>query len=459
MSVKILQGDCMETLPRLASESVHCVVTSPPYWGLRDYGLPGSNWTKMKFVPMVGLPPVRLPAWSGCLGLEPDPLAFVGHIVAVFRQVRRVLRNDGTCWMNFGDSYAGGGNGGGGSFARDGTRAEKMGIDKNNPVCLVNRRASGLGIKSKDLCGIPWRVALALQADGWYLRSDIIWHKPNPMPESCTDRPTKAHEYFFLLSKSERYFYDQEAIRETVTGTAHARGDGVNPKCSGWANGKESHRAIDFAKPGGSYKGSIPGRKGGPGQERRSTRPRQNESFSAAVNGLVSARNKRSVWTIATKGYKEAHFATFPPDLIRPCILAGTSERGACSRCGAPWERVIAKGAPDLEHQRACGGDVEGEYHGNAVKEYEGTGAQNASAVKARILEGMRQRRTVDWKPSCKCEDPRTVPCTVLDPFGGSGTTAAVAIEHGRRAVLCEMKPDYVKLSHAMLDNTQPGLF
>ena len=447
MSVTILQGDCLGTLPTVASESVHCVVTSPPYWGLRDYGLPGSDWPKMKFVPMAGLSPVRLPAWSGCLGLEPDPLAFVGHVVAVFRQVRRVLRNDGTCWVNFGDSYAGGGNGGGGSFARDGTRAEKMGIDKNNPICPVDRRASGLGIKAKDLCGIPWRVALALQADGWYLRSDIIWHKPNPMPESCTDRPTKAHEYFFLLSKSERYFYDAEAIRESA---------------GGW-NGSEFHdgkNAIVHPNVGKNRKRPAGWANEGSHHELVGRYPKNIKS-----SNLSGTRNKRSVWTVATAPYSEAHFATFPPDLIRPCILAGTSERGACAHCGAPWVRVVEKGEADVEHQRACGGDEAGEYHGAAVKEYEGTGAQNASAVKARILEGMRKRVTTNWVPTCRCYLDRTlnvlspVPCTVLDPFGGSGTTAAVAIEHGRHAVLCEMKPEYVKLINARLDKTQPGLF
>lgn len=452
MSVKILEGDCLETLRTLEAGSVHCVVTSPPYWGLRDYGLPGSEWPAMEYEPLAGSGRlvVAVPAWSGCLGLEPDPMAFVGHIVAVFREVRRVLREDGTCWVNFGDSYASAASG----SAQSGLKALS---DQYSPRAKPRENhayhAVPSGFKAKDLCGIPWRVALALQADGWYLRSDIIWHKPNPMPESCTDRPTKAHEYFFLLTKSARYFYDQEAIRESVAGTAHARGNGVNPKAAkfptGWA-AEGTHTAIDHMKQGKNFKAS---------------RPKQNASFSGAVNELVSDRNKRTVWTVTTRGYAEAHFATFPPDLIRPCILAGTSERGCCAKCGAPWERVVEKGEPDLEHRRACGGDEAGEYHGEAIKPYGGTKAQNASEVKARILEGMRKRVTTNWVPTCRCYAERDsgplapVPCTVLDPFGGSGTTAAVAIEHGRRAVLCEMKAEYVKLIRKRLDQTQPGLF
>lgn len=432
MSVTILQGDCLETLPTVAPESVHCVVTSPPYWGLRDYGLSGSEWSATQFVPMAGLPAVQVPAWSGCLGLEPDPLMFVAHIVQVFREVRRVLRSDGTCWVNFGDSYAAG-------KPKDFTLDDLGDLAWNNNQ---SRNPVG-GLKHKDLCGIPWRVALALQADGWYLRSDIIWHKPNPMPESCTDRPTKSHEYFFLLTKSERYFYDAEAIREAAGGW----------NGSDFHDGKNAEVHPNVGKNRLSVKrGDFSGKTNAmPGRE--------------AFRAVTSQRNKRSVWTVATAPYSEAHFATFPPELIRPGILAGTSERGACAHCGAPWARVVEKGEADVEHQRACGGDEAGEYHGEAVKDYEGTGAQNASAVKARILEGMRKRVTTNWVPTCKCYLDRTlnvlspVPCTVLDPFGGSGTTAAVAIEHGRRAVLCEMKPEYVKLINARLDKTQPGLF
>jgi len=242
MSVQILQGDCLDVLATLDPESVQCCVTSPPYWGLRDYGV------------------------SGQIGLEESPAAYVEKMVAVFREVRRVLKDDGTLWVNLGDSY---------SSYRDSKVSTQTvsGKRRGEPTeRAANRNPDVLkasNLKHKDLVGIPWRVAFALQADGWYLRSDIIWHKPNPMPESVQDRPTKAHEYVFLLAKSERYYYDAEVIKEPVTGNAHARGGGVNPK---------------------------------------------------------DERNKRTIWTVPTAPYKDAHFATFPPALIRPCVLAGCAQ-------------------------------------------------------------------------------------------------------------------------------------
>lgn len=291
----ILQGDALARLRELPDESVQCCVTSPPYWGLRDYGVEGQ------------------------IGLESTPEEFIARLVEVFEEVRRVLKRDGTCWVNMGDCYETGTN-----ASRGTSKTAKHGYWNNS---AINLRVSA-GLKPKDLVGQPWMLAFALRGAGWYLRSDIIWSKPNPMPESCKDRPTKSHEYLFLLTKSQRYYYDYEAILEPVTGGAHARGGGVNPKAiavpGGWATGSGSHSAIDHSKPGGSYKGSVPGRMNGPGQERRSKNPRQNASFSAAVTDLVELRNKRSVWNVAPFAYAEAHFATFPPDLIKPCILAGS---------------------------------------------------------------------------------------------------------------------------------------
>lgn len=271
-------GHCLDVLAKFPDESVQCVVTSPPYWGLRDYGVKGQ------------------------IGLEKTLLAFLAVMVAVFEEVRRVLRGDGTCWVNLGDAYC------------SGTAVgRKMPTTIHGPKVpsgwttrlQATRTPAGDGLKPKDLCGIPWRVAFALQEAGWYLRSDIIWHKPNPMPESVTDRPTKAHEYIFLLSKSPRYFYDSDAIREPVTGNAHARGEGVNPKSK--TPGRNSRIHVDRDPAHARPKPS-----------------RQNESFSAAVRGLVDDRNKRSIWTVATHPFKGAHFATFPPDLIKPCIMAGS---------------------------------------------------------------------------------------------------------------------------------------
>jgi len=257
-------GDVREVLPALPAESVQMCVTSPPYWGLRDYGVEGQ------------------------LGLEPTPEEYVANMVAVFREVRRVLRDDGTLWLNLGDSYAHNGPCGGGSpvAMRD------HGIDEE-PYRMTDRSAQKKmsyavppGLKSKDLVGIPWRVAFALQADGWYLRQDIVWHKPNPMPESVTDRCTKAHEYLFLLSKSARYYFDAEAIKEP------AQDCGARNR----ANNK-SHTGATGLAPHSGLTGEHLGEDG---------------------------RNKRSVWTVNSQPYAEAHFATFPPKLIEPCILAGS---------------------------------------------------------------------------------------------------------------------------------------
>jgi len=258
VSVRLLTGDCRDVLKTLPSESVHCVVTSPPYYGLRDYGV------------------------AGQIGLETSPAEYVAALVEVFREVRRVLRSDGTCWVVIGDSYASGGRSTFRSSASK-NKGQQVQDDMLRPV-------DPEGIKPKDLLGIPWRVAFALQDDGWYLRQDIIWSKPNPMPESVTDRCTKAHEYVFLLSKSPRYYYDAEAISEASAypgDERHLRTD----------------KTIEFAMPDG-------------GSRARTANP----------TGLT--RNRRSVWTVASQPYAQAHFATFPPALVEPCILAGCPKGG-----------------------------------------------------------------------------------------------------------------------------------
>lgn len=310
MTWEIRQGDVREKLRELPYESVQTCVTSPPYWGLRDYGT--GAWeggdpecdhlgepfrTRANVNANTGRAPDqkntehRQPMGETCakcgatridsqLGLEPTPEQYVANMVEVFREVRRVLRGDGTLWLNLGDSYSGGNRGEYADgringYAREGTHRRPIPAGK---------------IKPKDLVGIPWRVAFALQADGWYLRSDIIWAKPNPMPESVTDRPTKAHEYLFLLTRSPRYFYDADAIREP-----------------------HSQISIDRVP-----RGRNPGHKweDGPGRHTLAN------DMTQALH--PNGRNKRSVWNIATRPYAEAHFATFPPDLVEPCILAGS---------------------------------------------------------------------------------------------------------------------------------------
>lgn len=285
----IIHGDALSSLRTLESESMQTCVTSPPYWGLRDYGVEGQ------------------------LGLEKTPNEYVARVVEIFSEVNRVLRRDGTLWLNLGDTYAGGGNGGGGSFAKDGIRCALPGTDKNKAmrygsrgVTVKSKRiARGSGrwgggnapatgdLKPKDLVGIPWMVAFALRADGWYLRSDIIWSKPNPMPESVTDRPTRSHEYIFLFSKSQRYFYNADAIAEPLT-----RPD-------------EGERKTP-ARLGGADKWP---------EAQKQSRLHSGNEYLGTPNGT---RNKRSVWPIATTPFPDAHFATFPTEIPTLCILAGS---------------------------------------------------------------------------------------------------------------------------------------
>lgn len=333
----ILQGHVLERLAELPAGSVHCCVTSPPYFGLRDYGV------------------------SGQIGLEPTPAEYVANLVAVFQEVWRVLRADGTLWMNLGDSYSNSGCGprSGGTLNEWNSGGRK--IPEEVPDV---RRGRVSGLPDKNLLGIPWRVALALQADGWYLRMDIIWHKNNPMPESVTDRPTKAHEYIFLLTKSPSYYYDAEAILEPVSDNTHAR----------ISQDLESQIGSDRANGGMKTNGRMKAvfRKGKTGAGAAGVK--NNASFAAGTCCRVTMRNKRSVWTVPTFGVKDAHFATYPPDLIKPCIMAGSPVGGV-----------------------------------------------------------------------------------VLDPFAGSGTTGMVALELGRKAVLIELNPDYIKLIERRCDVT-PGL-
>ncbi len=265
----IINAGAVDGLASFKDGSVHCCVTSPPYWGLRDYGVDGQ------------------------IGLEATVEEYVAKLVDVFRAVRRVLRDDGTLWLNLGDTYMGGRNGGMGEKSQ-------ITSSRNHDAARAAWKASGgrthrrnPGLKPKDLVGVPWRVALALQVDGWWLRSEIIWHKPTAMPEAVKDRPTRAHEQVFLLSKSRKYYYDADAIKVPASKNSHPRGDGVTPKSG----------------------------KGGP-------RVKNNPSFGAAIRGVVEMRNKRSVWTIPQEPFSEAHFSTYPTKLVEPCVLAGCPAGG-----------------------------------------------------------------------------------------------------------------------------------
>lgn len=406
---KLYRGDCLNILRRLPDESVQCCVTSPPYWLLRDYGV------------------------AGQLGLEPTPESYVARMVEVFREVRRVLRDDGTLWLNIGDSYASGEVGRHDALQSIGacageTRMKRMpGLARSQQKRQQAKLKTGL--KSKDLVGIPWRLAFALQADGWYLRSDIIeevelycpcgcghvmeeriwrhspdrdliWHKPNPMPESVRDRPTKAHEYVFLLSKSARYFWDQEAVREEQTGDTRGRVPRVDAKMIG------TTRASLYAT--------------------NESRMKNHRSHIEIPGG----RNIRSVWTITPKPFRGAHFATFPPAMVERCVKAGTSERGCCPRCGKAWERVL----------EPVGKAISGHPRGH-----------NAAFCAERAINGavplVTIRRDLGFRQSCTCRAAPPVPCVVLDPFIGSGTTAAVARSLGRDCIGIDLNPKYLTMA------------
>lgn len=333
----VLIGNCLDTLKALPDESIHCCITSPPYYGLRDYGGEDEQ-----------------------IGLEETPEQFIENLVKVFREVKRVLHSSGTLWLNIGDSYWGG------------------------------KGASGQ-VKPKDLIGIPWMLAFALRADGWYLRQDIIWLKPNPMPEAVRDRCTKSHEYIFLLSKSKSYYFDNEAIRE--------KGEMIK----GSSAGSQQRNTTETHGLGGGNTGI-------------------NKAKERLANELktlgYSTRNKRDVWQVNVKPFREAHFATYPPELIEPCVLAGTSAKGCCSKCGNPYVRIIERAKLD---------------HVDFSDRNEKTGV------------GHRHRK-IGWQPTCDCKNAEQIPCTVLDPFGGSGTTAGVALKHKRNAILCELNNSYIDL-------------
>jgi DNA modification methylase len=414
MSMRLIGGDCREVLATLPADSVHCVVTSPPYYGLRDYGT--AQWAGGDVACDHQSPngqgktgdradrtfTANAPYRDTCgkcgatrvdrqIGLEPTPDAYLAEMVRVFREVKRVLRPDGTCWVNMGDSYCS-------------TAPGTMGDALNQRGILSgvsDRRAEGSrkfrpetpkGFKPKDLLMMPARLALALQADGWWLRSDIIWHKPNPMPESVGDRPTSAHEHVFLLAKSARYYYDADAVREEAINEGRIVSYDGTQKNTGHEN-----RTYPGAKP---------------------------------RDILVSGRNLRNVWTIATAPFSQSHFATMPPAVVERCIRAGTSERGCCAACGAPWARVTET---DYKRHENWFGDKQDARHSRGKA---GTGYNEPIAT-----------RTTGWAPSCKCVAGDPVPATVLDCFAGAGTTLLVADRLQRDAIGIELNPDYTRMA------------
>ena len=422
----------------LPDGSVHCVVTSPPYWGLRDYGLSAWKGGDPECGHTVRNPNTPRQTISGpkhqddsvqkfagecrrCgatqqaagIGLEPTLSDWLANIVAVSREVWRVLRDDGTYWLNLGDSYSSSGKGHSASGFHNGdkqeTNAGSVGVQ---PIARGKRieRGEGSGrwgmgdtavdgLPAKNLMGQPWRAAFALQDDGWYLRSAIIWHKSNPMPESVSDRPTSAYEMVFLLTKRPHYFYDAEAVREP-----------------------QSELTFERFK-GGQYR-SI----GQKAESAQSRQVRSNASFKVGAKETVlpNGRNSRNVWSIPTQGRPEAHFATFPDELPRRCILAGTSEHGVCADCGAQWERIREKCST-----------------GNQRKS---SHVPNGGTKTSSTQWEPQTVATDNWQPTCQCNAAR-IPATVLDCFVGSGTTVAVAQQLGRHGIGLDLNPDYLAIA------------
>ena len=343
----LYHGDALEVLKALPAASVHCVATSPPYWNLRDYGVDGQ------------------------LGREATPKEWAMGLVEVFREVRRILRSDGTLWLNVGDCYASTPPGNAPRDLSHGNPTGTRGQQPSRAARFVARNKVVGGLKAKDLVGQPWLLAFALRDDGWWLRQEVIWSKKNPMPMGIRDRPTTAHEQVFLLSKRSRYFYDGHAVLEST-------------------------------RDGGQ-------------------------------------RNLRSVWSLHTESCRSAHFATFPRKLVEPCIKAGTSQEGCCPACGKPWLRVRE---PDT-------GGVKGKGWHDHVRDAES--GQRDSVLSGRmgedIPEPFRLGATISWVQACACPGENPVPCVVLDPFCGSGTTGHVARYLGRRFVGIDIKAEYLEIA------------
>jgi DNA modification methylase len=417
MRNQILHGDVLEMLKTLLAESVNCIITSPPYFGLRDYDLPQTHWPEVSYAPMAGLPPITIPPMSCCFGLEDTIEAYVGHMVLVFRESWRVLRGDGVGWLNLGDSYAGGNQTGG-----KGKETLGGSIEYQRQTMHNHKRQTGL--PPKNLIGIPWRIAFALQADGWYLRSDVIWHKINPMPESVRDRPTKAHEYVFLLAKSERYWWDQEAIREPNSENSH--------------NGLTPNQHKKWAINGASQKTTL-------GTQHQ-------------------GRNRRTVWSLSSQSFPGAHFAVMPEALVEPCLLAGCPAQ-VCAECGEPWVRLVEKSKSNWDERKKNGATG-----GTMTK-----GANTTHGKGTNHTLGLREIKTVAHTPTCQCcplpavsidefghQWPiynATRPGVTLDPFFGSGTVGVVAEKLKRNWLGIELNPDYIELAKDRIYQTQPALF
>jgi len=432
--ITLYAGDAREVLRALPRDFVHCVVTSPPYWGLRDYSVHPLTWGD---------------GWRGSLGLEPTLKQYIDHLTEIFREVRRVLRPDGTFWLNLGDSYT----------------------DDARGRCRPGRTVRDMtGLRPKNACGVPWRVAFALQDDGWYLRSPIIWAKPNPIPESgrapcvltmrlcyrCVkagasnptcprcrgagkalmgamlDRPTRSHETIFLFAKSERYFYDAVAVSE----------DSVHPesllglrRCNRSKGQKLGYATENIAAvpPGRTY----------PIRNRRDVWWEEWDAQGELPD----------LWPLSTQAFRGAHFATFPERMVKLCVLAGTSARGCCPSCGAPWQRVVGKVRTPTRPGEASKVRLSPPVRNwvRVAGDRRDVPAHRPEVEKLRV--GFRDPyrhitavKTLRWQPGCECGGAPE-PCVVLDPFIGSGSTAVAADALGRHCVGIDLSSPYIKMA------------
>lgn len=389
-TVKLFHGNALNVLERMPGQAIQTIVTSPPYWGLRDYGTGDSNE----------------------LGSEETPEEYVSKMVAIFREAKRVLRNDGTLWLNLGDSYSSNTKGQGGKTTKQIT----------NGGSFFEPLKTDTGLDNGNLVGIPWRVALALQADGWILRSDIIWHKPNPMPESVQNRCTKAHEYLFMFSKRSDYYYDNEAVKEELQSKPHKPGN------TALAGGKTDKGYLDnrvWGESGDKNKRSVWSIED---EQQLAQWLTTNEPDTLEIF-LKESTNKPDVWKIATQGYPGAHFATFPPKLIEPCIKAGTSEHGCCANCGDAYIRITERKGGKVQNTDAKRDRSVGNRNGKGDSTLDG----KPSEVE-----------TIGWERQCNCDTTELVPCVVLDPFMGAATTAIVSLGLGRRVWGIELSKKYI---------------